>query len=61
MDPLIEIDGRPIGFEIKRTDQPRVTPSIRSALADLKLDHVYLVHAGTLQEPTNLARPATFD
>lgn len=51
IDLLIEIEGRLIGFEIKRTDQPRMTPSIRSALADLKLDHVYLVHAGTLTFP----------
>ena len=47
IDLLTEIDGKQVGFEIKRTDQPRITPSIRSALTDLKLDHVYLVHAGT--------------
>ena len=46
MDLLMEIDGRLVGFEVKRTDQPRLTPSIRSALTDLKLDQVFLVHAG---------------
>lgn len=47
IDLLTEVDGRRVGFEVKRTDQPRLTPSIRSALADLQLDHAYLVHAGT--------------
>ncbi len=47
IDLLTRIDGKMVGFEVKRTDQPRMTPSIRSALADLELDHVYLVHAGT--------------
>jgi hypothetical protein len=44
---LTEIDGKHIGFEVTRTDQPRITPSIRSALTDLELDHVYVVHAGS--------------
>jgi hypothetical protein len=34
------------GFEIKRTSSPRVTPSMRSALADLELDSIDVVHAG---------------
>jgi uncharacterized protein len=44
---LVVIRGRQrLGFEIKRTDAPRLTPSIRTALADLKLDRIDLVHAG---------------
>ncbi len=35
-----------IGIEIKRTAAPKVTPSIRSALRDLDLDEVVVVHAG---------------
>ena len=35
-----------IGVEIKRTTAPRVTPSIRSALSDLGLAEVIVVHAG---------------
>ena len=35
-----------LGFEIKRTSSPRVTPSIRSALSDLDLEKVIVVHAG---------------
>jgi uncharacterized protein len=35
-----------IGFEIKRTDAPRVTKSMRIARDDLKLDELVVVHAG---------------
>ena len=35
-----------IGIEIKRTAAPTVTPSIRSALRDLGLEEVVIVHAG---------------
>jgi uncharacterized protein len=35
-----------LGFEIKHTDTPTFTPSMRSALQDLKLDHLWGVHAG---------------
>ena len=38
---------RRYGFEIKRTDAPRVTPSMRHARADLKLDQLFVIHAGT--------------
>jgi predicted AAA+ superfamily ATPase len=45
---LIVIRGRRrLGFEIKRTDAPRLTPSIHIALVDLKLDRIDLVHAGS--------------
>jgi uncharacterized protein len=35
------------GFEIKRTTSPVVTPSMRTALADLKLRRLVVIHAGT--------------
>lgn len=47
IDLLTTIDSKRVAFEVKHTDQPRMTPSIRSALRDLELDHVYVVHAGT--------------
>lgn len=47
LDLLIVRGGRRFGFEFKRTDAPRVTPSMRHALADLALDSVDVVHAGT--------------
>jgi len=35
-----------IGVEFKRTQTPRVTPSMRIAMDDLKLDALYVVHPG---------------
>ena len=46
IDLVTTIDSKRVAFEVKRTDQPQMTPSIRSALRDLELDHVYVVHAG---------------
>ena len=44
---LLVVDGaRRRGFEFKRTTAPSVTPSMRSALSDLKLDRLDVVHAG---------------
>lgn len=35
-----------IGVEFKRADAPRVTPSMRIAIEDLKLDAMYVVYPG---------------
>ena len=35
-----------LGFEIKLTSSPRITPSMRNAIKDLKLERLDLVHAG---------------
>lgn len=44
---LVVVDGpRRRGFEFKRTTAPAVTPSMRSALADLQLERLDVVHAG---------------
>jgi len=44
---LLIVRGRTrVGVEIKRTSSPQLTPSMRSALADLKLRRLYVVHAG---------------
>lgn len=51
LDLLVTRGGRRLGFEIKRTDAPRVTPSMRSALATLRLDELYVVHAGAAAWP----------
>ena len=53
LDLLIRRGPRRVGIEIKRTAAPKVTPSIRSALADLDLSEVIIVHAG--QESYRLA------
>jgi uncharacterized protein len=46
LDLLVTRGSTRRGFEIKRSSSPRVTPSMRSALADLKLDSLDVVHAG---------------
>jgi predicted AAA+ superfamily ATPase len=44
---LLIIRGRQrLGFEIKRTSSPRLTPSIGVALSDLKLNRLDIIHAG---------------
>ena len=35
-----------LGFEAKRTISPRITPSMRIALKDLKLNRLDVIHAG---------------
>lgn len=48
IDLLLEERGRRIGFEMKRADAPRLTPSVRSAAddPDLDLDHIWIVYPG---------------
>jgi predicted AAA+ superfamily ATPase len=46
LDLLVVRGKQRLGFEIKRTDTPALTPSMRHALEDLKLDHLWVVHAG---------------
>jgi predicted AAA+ superfamily ATPase len=46
LDLLVVRGRKRIGIEIKRTGSPRLTPSIRSALSDLRLQRLYVVHAG---------------
>ena len=43
--------GRRIGIECKRTDAPTLTPSMRIALADLKLDELWVVYPGQRSYP----------
>jgi len=46
LDLRLDIGGRVLGFEVKRTDRPSTSRSMRSAIADLDLDHLVVVHAG---------------
>jgi hypothetical protein len=39
------------GIECKRVDTPRITPSIRIALDDLKLKHVFVIYPGIQRFP----------
>lgn len=47
LDLLVVRDNRRRGFEFKRTSAPAVTTSMRIALADLRLESLDVVHAGT--------------
>ena len=51
LDLYFEAGGKRIGVEVTRTDQPRVTPSMRSALTTLGLDRLVVVHAGNADFP----------
>jgi predicted AAA+ superfamily ATPase len=46
LDLLLFKNGRRIGVECKRADAPVLTPSMRIAMSDLKLDHLYVVYPG---------------
>jgi predicted AAA+ superfamily ATPase len=47
LDLLVVHGGRHYGFEIKRTTAPRITPSMRSALENLDLTRLDVIHAGS--------------
>jgi predicted AAA+ superfamily ATPase len=51
LDLLIVNGSTRRGFEFKRTTTPTVTPSMRSALADLALDRLDVIHAGPTSFP----------
>lgn len=46
LDLLVVRGSRRLGFEIKRTTTPSLTPSVRSALETLRLDKIEVIHAG---------------
>lgn len=47
LDLLVVGSDQRRGFEIKRTTAPSVTPSMRIALRDLRLDSLDVIHAGS--------------
>ena len=46
LDLLLFKDGRRIGIECKRQDAPKMTPSLRIAMEDLKLDELRILYPG---------------
>lgn len=46
LDLLILRGGRRWGIEVKRTTAPKLTASMRSAIQSLKLDGLFVIHAG---------------
>lgn len=51
VDAYVMRGARRIGVEVKRTTAPALTPSMRSAMTDLKLSQLYVVHAGKVTFP----------
>ncbi len=47
IDLVLVKDGRTFGVECKRVDAPRLTPSMRIALEELKLRQIAVVYPGT--------------
>ena len=47
LDLLLLKDGRRYGFEVKHQDAPRMTASMRTAIVDLKLDHLTVIYPGS--------------
>ncbi len=46
LDLLIVRGRERLGFEVKLTSSPQVSPSMRNAITDLKLKQLYVIHAG---------------
>jgi predicted AAA+ superfamily ATPase len=46
LDLLLKVGGRRWGIEVKYADAPAMTKSMRIAMADLKLDRMYVVYPG---------------
>lgn len=51
VDLLLIKNGKKIGVECKRVDAPRLTPSMKIALNDLRLDQLYSVYPGQHKFP----------
>lgn len=46
LDLVFMHEGRRLGFEVKFTEAPKVTASMRIARADLRLDQLWVIHSG---------------
>ena len=51
LDLMVLVAGRRVGFEFKHSDAPALTASMRAALADLGLDHLWVVYPGNDRYP----------
>jgi len=47
LDLLLLRNGKRYGFEFKASDAPKLTPAMRIAIADLKLERLWVLHPGT--------------
>jgi predicted AAA+ superfamily ATPase len=51
LDLLLIKDGKKIGYEFKYSDKIKITPSMRIAIEDLGLDHLYVIYPGDKEFP----------
>lgn len=51
LDLFLLKSGKRLGIEIKRTDAPAMTPSMRIAIKDLRLDRLVVLYPGTIRFP----------
>lgn len=51
IDLRLQLGTQVIGVEVKRTDTPRTTKSMHSAIESLELDHLYFVYGGDHRFP----------
>ena len=51
IDLVMVKSGRKLGVEFKRQDAPRLTPSMRIALEDLKLERIAVIYPGERRYP----------
>ena len=49
LDLFLQHNGRRLGFEFKYSESPRTTRSMRIALADLQLDHLWIICPGSVR------------
>ncbi len=49
LDLLLIVRGKRYGVEVKSQDAPRLTPSMRSALDDLDLEHLTVLYPGSVR------------
>ncbi len=47
LDLLFQLKGKLWGVEFKYSDTPKITPSMKSALTELNLSHLWIVYPGT--------------
>jgi predicted AAA+ superfamily ATPase len=47
LDLLVIKNGKRIGFEIKHSSKPAITPSMRLAMQELKLEKIFVIYNGS--------------
>ena len=53
LDLFFQHRGRRYGVEVKLNEAPKITPSMRIALDDLKLDHLWVIYPGQHRFPVH--------